>query len=154
MLLIQENWDSIKGFGSKAVLGCSPVWGNNVPDELSNTLIDSNIHASGLVTANTVLSVLIKRTPLPFLFFSVKELVKRREIALLGFMLISLVAGLFVHERGFFFMALPMVVGLSWFYTGLEKKYKYLMLGGSVLFFAFNVQQLWSFIQFCLSAWG
>ena len=143
LLLIEENFFRNKEFPwlPKFLLGCSPFWGEAGPPEIVNTKIANQVNLTGFVSVNTILSVLFKRTPLPFLYFSVKKLLQERSVALLGFMFISFVAGFVLHERGFWFATLPMVVGLSWYYRDTSPKMKKLLLLLSVIYFVFFLQQ-------------
>lgn len=143
LLLIEENF--IRGkelpWLPKIVATCSPFWGKTGAPEIAQTKVSNQINLTGFVTINTLLSVLVKRTPLPFLYFSIKKLLEKRSIALLGFMFISFAGGFFLHERGFSFAALPMVVGLSWYYRDTSKKMKIAIIGLSVIYFVFFLEQ-------------
>ena len=143
LLLIEENFFKNKNFNglSKFSLACSPFWGKLGPPGILTNKIANESNLTGFVTINTILSILFKRTPLPFLYFSVKKLLQEKSIALLGFMFISFAAGFVLHERGFWFASLPMIIGLSWYYRDTSKKMKIAILILSLIYFIFFLQQ-------------
>lgn len=152
LLSIQDYLLSNKKWVEWLMAACSPFWGQ-VPKQMEETVIETKMVSAhsldGAVTINTLLSVIAKRTPLPFLWFSVKELVKRREIALLGLLLFMFIAGFTYHDRAFHFAALPMVCGLSWYYSKTSRKMKLGLLLLSGAYFVFNLQQLVSLAIYC-----
>lgn len=118
---------------------CSPFWNQN-PDFISSRIAGNT--DAGYFTLNSFFSALTKKIPLPFLYFATKELVKRKEIGLLVYLIVSVLAGVFVHERGFYFAALPMVIGLTWYYEKTSNKMKLGLILLSFLQFVLNIEQL------------
>ena len=159
LLLIQEHFkkNPYKGFQDllPKALACSPIWGSQgAPEVLANPIVNTGAHPDAIITLNTLLSVFVKRTPLPFLLMSLKGLIDRRELALLGLMAVSFAGGLLIHERGFNFAGLPMVIGLTFFFEKSDKKWKIGIIVLSIIYFLFNIQQLHAFIGNCLALWG
>ena len=140
-LLELENFGKLKGF-----LICSPFW-NKVPDALTGDIIPQNSYSH--LTINVILSYLIKRTPLVFLIPSVWQLIKERKIALLFLMAVFMGAGIIIHERAWYFAALPMVCGLAWYYEKAKPNIQRLLIISTVIFFAFNIQQLIGLLVNC-----
>lgn len=143
-----QEWFSESSFDLKKIfLGCSPFWGDKIPPILNQKMLSSAELGAGYLTPNILLSFLVKRTPLPYLYLAVKELGKRKELALLGLMVIFTIAGLGIHERGFYFVALPMVIGLTWSYETLSVFHKKLLLISSFLFFLWNIYQFFTILH-------
>jgi len=145
LLLIQENKFKLP----QIFVGCSPFWGKTGPPAVIDGKMPSAVlsNTAGYLTPNVLLSVFFKRIPIPFAYFSVKELIKKNQIALLGLFFFSFMVGAVFHERAFYFMALPMVIGLTWYYEKSETRMKNLILLISGLLMIFHILQFFMVLQ-------
>ena len=128
---------------------CSPFFGKETPEIFNTPLLISSKGFSAF-SVGTLLSVMIKRLPFFFLFPALLTLWKRKEIALLMLFAVFFGAGLLIHDRGFYMAALPMVIGLSYYYKDEKST---LIKGGiliiSIAVFFFNLFQVYSLITSC-----
>lgn len=141
LIKLQDTWFEKKKFEPLAFLQCSPIWGKEIPGALSQKIISADALQAGYITPNILLSLVIKRLPIPYLILGVKGLIDTRSIALLVLFVGYLFSGLFIHERALYFMAIPMIIGLTYTFEKLEFKWKALLLGSTVIYLIFHIQQ-------------
>ncbi len=139
LLLEESNFTGIPG-KLKGFLVCSPFWNQTPPVMINTTVVKTN-SVFGAFTLNTIGSILLKRTPLPFLYFSVKSLIAEKKLALLGLLVVSFLVGVFYHERSFYFMSFPMLIGLTLFYSQTSRPMQKAILVLTVVNFIFNIEQ-------------
>ncbi len=86
-------------------------------------------------TLNSIMALLVKIAPIPFLAVAVKELWERKEFALLLMIPIAFVSAWFVGIRTFHIIGLITILGFS---LGFHKlKHKFVWLALSVITFAY-----------------
>lgn len=100
---------------------CSPFWGENKPVVLKNFVYNVGYEPNSL-TINDLLGVIIKKTPLPFLYFAVKSFIERKEYHYILLCVISVVGGIFYNDRVFDLLAIIMIIGFTQSYEGLSNK--------------------------------
>ena len=146
LIKIEEAWKANPDVAKKIILGCSPIWGDKIPTELSGKLINTPGLNAGYITWNTIGSVFLKRTPIFFLIPALKSLIKNKRIALLGWLIGTFIAGFLIHERGFYFASWPMIIGLTLFHEDNPKLAKPILVLSGV-FFLFNIYQAYNLIS-------
>jgi len=123
---------------------CSPVWGNKAP-AVTNTVIGGQKKAVwNALRINHLLSFFSKMCPLPFLVLALKGLWKTDNKHLLIFSAIVFCSAFVYGNRALYVPAFPMFIGLTKWFELTSARNKKLLLFGTMLFFAFLIEQWWA----------
>ena len=150
LILLKLN-DIIKE--NNILLNCSPFFGNDFNTNIINSdtvLIEGGGGIEGHLKIKSLGSLLTKRIPLPFLYFGIKGLLKKKEYALFGLTVFFFVSGLFYHERSFYFMSLPIICGLGFHWKKILNPFlKYGIIFLTLAYLFFHLEQLFALGVYC-----
>lgn len=135
VILLKENYTKIGG----VVAFCSPFWGKERPEIVTTYINNANVYLPTAVSINSLLSLIIKVCPLPFLYWGIRGLIAKRHWDFLLVAAVAFVAAFFTTERLFQTIPLMIIPGLVWYYE--KCKFKKLILFLSVLWCAFLLEQ-------------
>jgi len=139
---------SLQEQNTEGLFVCSPFFGKETPAVMNTGLFKS---AAGFqdLSLGTILAVFIKRLPFFFLIPALLSLWKKGAMAILFLFCSFFIAGIVINDRGFYMAAIPMVIGLSYYFKEQDGDYQVFIVLASIAFFAFNLIQMYNLMKIC-----
>ncbi len=137
--LFFENFGSIKNWFP----ACSARFGRQEVDRIGQEIAITTITKNGFAGINLVLkdiaNFFVRTFPLPFLLAALWQLKKEKDWALIAITLIVFYYGFAVGQARIF-LVIPLILlpSLTRFYYGLNKKWKRLFIGLTIITFIIN----------------
>ena len=122
LLLIHE-----KKYFDKFFLFCSPFWGTKVPSVLTTPFVDVG-HEPSSLTINDFLGIVLKKTPLPFVWKAFEYFYQKKMIHYILLGVIGLMGGIFLNDRAFDLLAIVTVIGFTLAYDDIRNKFSWNIL--------------------------